>query len=426
MIAISAERELALDAVLRLREAGYQALWAGGCVRDLLLGYDPTDYDVATSATPDQVRQVFGRRRTLPVGASFGVIIVLGTPPQAGQIDVATFRTDAAYSDGRRPDAVTFSTPEEDALRRDFTINGMFYDPLAEQVIDYVAGQADLQRKLVRAIGRAADRIAEDKLRMLRAIRIAARFGFAIEPHTRQAIADQASQVEVVSGERIWSEVRKTLDSGRPAWGLAEWAELGLLQPILPEVAEHWPARHVDMTSILHAAADRPWLVRWCGLLWAAVGSTPLAVSEAMSSLKSRLKLANEICAAVKYALTAQPALEQAEHKLWSAVQPWLVDPSAGLAVDLLELRARIAPPRTAPTLAATAGWLRERMCSQVHPLDPPPLLIGRDLIELGLKPGPRFKQLLSHARQLQLDRLLADRPAALQWLNGQIDSDKS
>src|SRR3954469_10452800 len=162
-------REFAIDVVRRLREAGHQSLWAGGCVRDQLLGQMPKDYDVPTDAVPDRVREVFGRRRTLAIGASFGVITVLG-PERAGQIDVATFRRDAAYSDGRHPDAVSFSDAENDAQRRDFTINGLFFDPIAEQVIDYVGGQDDLQRHVIRAIGDPLARIAEDKLRMLRAV----------------------------------------------------------------------------------------------------------------------------------------------------------------------------------------------------------------------------------------------------------------
>ncbi|MCA9133549.1 MAG: CCA tRNA nucleotidyltransferase, partial [Planctomycetales bacterium] len=226
------EKEFALDLVKQLRDAGYEALWAGGCVRDLLMGHQPTDYDIATSATPEQVRRLFGRRRTLPVGVAFGVVIVLGPSKRSGQVEVATFRTDSTYSDGRRPDAVAFSTAEADAQRRDFTINGMFLDPIRETVIDYVGGQADLRQGVVRAIGDAEARLAEDKLRMLRAIRFAARFHFAIERQTRQAVARHAAEVTQVSGERIHAELRKTLETDRSAWAVAEWAELGLLDAI--------------------------------------------------------------------------------------------------------------------------------------------------------------------------------------------------
>ncbi len=176
----SAARHFAGEVGRGLRDAGFTAFFAGGCVRDRLLGIEPKDYDVATSALPEQVRDVFGHRRTIALGASFGVITVLG-PKSAGQIEVATFRHDGTYSDGRHPDQVVFSSPEVDALRRDFTINGMFFDPVADKVIDYVGGQSDLAAQVVRAIGDPFARIAEDRLRMLRAVRIASVYGFCIE-----------------------------------------------------------------------------------------------------------------------------------------------------------------------------------------------------------------------------------------------------
>src|SRR5437660_2895956 len=175
------ERSFAIDVVRRLRDAGYQALWAGGCVRDELLGLTPKDYDVATDARPEEVRRLF--RRTVAVGMSFGVIRVLGPRDAAEVLDVevATFRSDVSYSDGRHPDAVVFSSAQEDALRRDFTINGMFFDPLENRLIDYVGGQHDLEARILRAIGAPAKRFEEDKLRMLRAVRIAACFDLTIE-----------------------------------------------------------------------------------------------------------------------------------------------------------------------------------------------------------------------------------------------------
>src|SRR6266568_6797818 len=191
-------RDFAVEVVRRLRERGHQALWAGGCVRDQLMEQMPKDYDVATDAVPDRVREVFGKRQTLPIGAAFGVITVLG-PKGAGQIDVATFRRDAAYSDGRHPDAVSFSDAEHDAQRRDFTINGLFYDPLDDRVVDYVGGQEDLKLHVIRAIGDPLARIAEDKLRMLRAVRFAARFGFAIDDAVLAAVKQQAHELVIVS-----------------------------------------------------------------------------------------------------------------------------------------------------------------------------------------------------------------------------------
>ena len=174
----SQPKRFALDVVQRLRDAGFEAVWAGGCVRDALLGIAPKDYDVATSARPIDVVQLFGEHKTVSVGASFGVIVVLGRRRSDGQVEVATFRTDGEYSDGRRPVSIQFCSAEEDAVRRDFTINGIFYDPITDVVIDYVGGQKDLQRRVVRAIGTPKERFEEDKLRMLRATRFAARFQF--------------------------------------------------------------------------------------------------------------------------------------------------------------------------------------------------------------------------------------------------------
>ena len=231
------EREFAIDVVRRLQDAGYQALWAGGCVRDELLGLVPKDYDVATDARPEQVQQLF--RRTVAVGASFGVIEVLG-PRQDGEylaVEVATFRSDVSYSDGRHPDAVVFSSPREDALRRDFTINGMFFDPLKGELIDYVGGQADLAARVLRAIGQAEQRFNEDKLRLLRGVRVAARFDFTIEQATASAYSRGiAADLPVVSAERIANELRQILVHPRRVRGMNLMFDLDLLQATLPEL----------------------------------------------------------------------------------------------------------------------------------------------------------------------------------------------
>ncbi|MEI8371170.1 MAG: CCA tRNA nucleotidyltransferase, partial [Planctomycetia bacterium] len=237
-------RQFAFDVVGRLREAGFQAFWAGGCVRDELLGRIPVDYDVATSAKPDEVREVFGRRRTLAVGAAFGVITVLGPRDQAGsglrdagQIEVATFRTDAAYTDGRHPAGVTFSSPEEDAQRRDFTINGLFLDPVTGVVHDYVGGREDLKAGVVRAIGVPAMRFGEDHLRMLRAVRFAAGFGFALDGETRAAIEKMTHLVTTVSPERIAAELRAMVSRPGRRRALELLDETGLAREVLMEVA---------------------------------------------------------------------------------------------------------------------------------------------------------------------------------------------
>ena len=210
MLVPQEQRRFAAEVVHHLREAGFETYWAGGCVRDQLLGRTPKDYDVATSATPSQIRQLFGRRRTLAIGAAFGVITVRG-PKEAGMVEVTTFRQDAAYSNGRHPDHVTFSSAREDASRRDFTINGLFYDPIEEQVIDFVGGRADLAAGVVRAIGQPRARFAEDKLRMLRAIRFSATFDFELEAETFSSVRQMAGEITVVSPERIAMEMRVIL-----------------------------------------------------------------------------------------------------------------------------------------------------------------------------------------------------------------------
>ena len=244
------QRQFAVEVVRRLREAGFAAYWAGGCVRDELLGRRPKDYDVATSATPPQIRALFGQRRTLPLGAAFGVITVLGPRP-AGQIEVATFRQDAAYSDGRHPDHVTFSSAEEDAKRRDFTINGMFFDPIAREVVDYVGGQEDLRQGRIRAIGSPRLRIEEDKLRMLRAVRFAAVFGFAIDTDTANAIRAMAGEITVVSPERIAMEMRRVLTEAGRVEGMRLLIELGLATAVLPEVNELSPEEFEHALDVL-------------------------------------------------------------------------------------------------------------------------------------------------------------------------------
>ena len=246
-----AARRFAKNVVEKLRAAGYEALWAGGCVRDQLLEREPKDYDVATSATPEQVRDVFGRRRTLAIGAAFGVITVPGKGNE-GQVEVATFRQDATYSDGRHPDSVKFSSAKEDAQRRDFTINGLFFDPLEDRVIDYVGGQDDLSKKVVRAIGDPDQRIGEDKLRMLRAVRFAATYDFELDAGTASAIRQRASEMTVVSAERIAEELRRMLSHPDRARAVSLLEAVDLLGVILPEANLRQPADAGE-------GADTPW-----------------------------------------------------------------------------------------------------------------------------------------------------------------------
>ncbi|MGA0111796.1 MAG: CCA tRNA nucleotidyltransferase, partial [Chthoniobacterales bacterium] len=221
----------ATDIARRLQQAGHTAYFAGGCVRDELLGLDPHDYDIATSAKPDEVQKLFPH--TQAVGAHFGVILVM---EHGRAFEVATFRSDHEYIDGRRPEMVTFSTPEEDAARRDFTINGMFHDPVAGRFIDFVGGREDLKSKLLRAIGDPAARFREDKLRLLRAVRFAARFGYEIDPATWDALRAHAADIHAVSAERIREELVKILAHPSRVRGFDLLDQSGLLKEILPEI----------------------------------------------------------------------------------------------------------------------------------------------------------------------------------------------
>ncbi|HSU87489.1 MAG TPA: CCA tRNA nucleotidyltransferase, partial [Terriglobia bacterium] len=221
----------AIDIIRELRKRGHEAYLVGGCVRDMVMGLEPADYDIATSARPEEIVKIFPR--TESIGAQFGVILVIyrGHP-----FEVATFRSDEAYVDGRRPTGVVFTDVKQDVLRRDFTINGLLYDPLDQRVIDYVEGQSDIQAKLVRAIGDPHARFEEDKLRILRAVRFGARLGYEIEPATWEAVRSMAPKIHQVSSERIREELSRILTDGRPARGFRLLDESGLRAEILPEL----------------------------------------------------------------------------------------------------------------------------------------------------------------------------------------------
>ena len=416
-------RQFALEVVSRLRAAGYQAFWAGGCVRDELLGRIPVDYDVATSAKPDEVRGVFGRRRTLAIGAAFGVITVLGPREnadgglrEAGQIEVATFRTDAAYTDGRHPAGVTFSSPEEDAQRRDFTINGLFLDPVTGEVHDYVGGREDLKAGVVRAIGVPAMRFGEDHLRMLRAVRFAAGFAFALDGETRAAIEKMTHLVTTVSPERIAAELRAMVSRPGRRRALELLDETGLAREVLREVApaagdaaacEEWQqaARIID-------ALDEPDLSTALAALFERAGGPPLRQAAARLRLSNReAKLACWLLDAVA-AVGHAGSAEELATRPWSQVQPWLAHDDAFLLADLLRARADCGRGS-----GAAAAWVTAQIARPRDELDPPPLLNGGDLLAAGVPAGRAMGEMLSQLRALQLDGKIATREAALEWV---------
>jgi poly(A) polymerase len=407
-------REFAAEVVFRLQHAGFIALWAGGCVRDDLLGRTPADYDVATSAHPHEVRDVFGRHRTIPVGAAYGVITVLG-PRSAGQVEVATFRTDKAYTDGRHPAGVVYSTPEFDAQRRDFTINGLFLDPATGQVHDYVGGQADLAAGIVRAIGVPAMRFGEDHLRMLRAVRFAAAFGFALDPTTRAAIEAMRHLVTSVSAERIAAELRAMVTRQGRRRALALLDETGLAGEVLPEVAplpKSLPvAAHWAEAAVIIGALDEPELGQALAALFEPTGKASLRLAA------SRLRLANRDTKLASWLLDAVAALERAgagelASQPWSQVQPWLAHDDACLLADLLRARADAGRGDT-----AAAAWVTAQLERPRGELDPLPLVTGRDLMAAGVPEGRAVGEMLATLRAKQLDGEITSREAAIEWV---------
>lgn len=409
----AAARAFAADVVRRLRAAGHEAYWAGGCVRDELLGRTPADYDVATSALPEQVRDLFGRRRTLAVGAAFGVITVLG-PKQAGQVEVATFRIDAAYTDGRHPAGVTFCSAREDALRRDFTINGLFLDPESGTVHDFVDGRADLAAGVVRAIGVPAQRFAEDHLRMLRAVRFTAFFGFALDPETRAAIDRMAHLVAGVSPERIAAELRAMAERPGRRRALELLAETGLAREALPDLAPGTGSAATTSAASWGEAArildalDEPDLPLALAALAAGRGDDPLPATA------GRLRLAVREAKKAAWLRDTVAAIGTAagadlEARPWSTVQPLVVHEHAAALADLL--RARAACGRGD---AAAAAWITAQVGRPRTEIDPPPLVTGADLLAAGVAEGPAIGAALARVRALQLDGAVTTRDEAL------------
>ncbi|MDH3717176.1 MAG: CCA tRNA nucleotidyltransferase [Planctomycetota bacterium] len=405
------QRDFAIETTRRLRAAGFEAYWAGGCVRDQLLGRMAKDYDIATDALPEQIRDVFGRRRTLAIGAAFGVVTVLG-PRGAGQIEVATFRRDDSYSDGRHPDQVTFTTAQEDAARRDFTINGLFYDPLNDEVIDFVGGRDDLQKCIVRAIGDPAARFSEDKLRMLRAVRFTANLEFTLDPATREAIVQMAPEISVVSAERIAAEMRTMLCDTRRGQALALLSDTGLWAAILPGELQLpvESAGRQTLELLDHLETNS----------FAAALATSLLLSvdaDQAAAIGRHWKLSNAEIERTAWLVRNCRALDRAAQQYWPTVQRILVhDGSREL---LAILRARVA---TGQADQADLDFVQERLSWPADRLNPPPLISGDDLIQHGLPPGKPFRSLLHKARDAQLLGQLTSRDQALEFVDRLVD----
>ena len=402
----AAARAFAADVVRRLREAGHETYWAGGCVRDELLGRTPADYDVATVAKPDQVRAVFGRGRTLAVGASFGVITVLG-PKNAGQVEVATFRVDAPYTDGRHPAGVTFCSAREDAQRRDFTINGLFLDPVSGDVHDFVGGRADLADGIVRAIGVPAMRFGEDHLRMLRAIRFTAFFGFVLEAETRVALERMRHLVTAVSPERIAAELRGMLSRSGRGQAVELLLGTGLAGEVLPEVAPPAVAetRWREAARIIEAF-DEPDLPMALATLSEDAGD------EVLARMHARLRLSNREAKKGEWLRAGAAALASGSDpagRRWSEMQRWVAHEDAPALADMLRSRAACGLGD-----ADRAAWFTRQVSRPRIEIDPTPLVTGDELLAAGVPPGKPVGAALAKVRALQLDGAIATKAEAI------------
>ncbi len=392
-------RQAAIEVIEHLQRHDFQALLAGGCVRDMLLGRPAKDYDVATDARPDDVMRLF--RRTLKVGAKFGVVIVL---TQGRQVEVATFRSEAGYEDGRHPTEVRFTSAAEDASRRDFTINGMFFDPLKEQVIDYVGGQADLQKSIIRTIGDPDERFGEDYLRMLRAVRFSTRLGFPIEPQTYAAISRNAPKIVRISGERIAAELEGILVHPNRAVGASMLIETGLAEAIFPGFAGDRATRGAAVLAQLRKKVDFPLA------LAALFADFP---TDLVLERTEVLKLSRNQIKHMKFLLARRSRLLEWDMSL-ARLKKLLAEPHFS---DLYALERAIQKATVGNQGVAPLINLRRRIRDLGGiEVKPKPLLDGHDLMHLGAVPGPLLGQLVEELYVAQLEGEVRTREQAQQW----------
>lgn len=433
----------ARDAVQRIQSAGFTAYWAGGCVRDMLLGTPPKDFDIATSATPAEIARRFPDSRE--VGKAFGVMIV-NTGGET--FEVATFRNDGSYTDGRRPDRVVFSTPREDAERRDFTINAMFYDPIANQLHDFVGGQADLSARVLRCVGEPDRRFNEDHLRMLRAVRFASVLEFAIHPDTAQAIRAHAPRIARISAERISIEITRTLtEAKRAGQAVALLDELGLLAHILPEIAamkgvEQPPEFHPEgdvwahtilmLDSMAHPTPELAWSV-----LLHDVGKPSTferapdrirfnehdeAGGKLAGEILRRLKFSNEDLDRIVHCVRNHMHFMHVTEMRRSTLRRLVGAPTFAAELELHRLdclgsHAKLDNWQFVSDFAAALA--RE-------PVLPAPWITGTDIMALGIPEGPDIKVWKQKAYDAQLEARFPDRETLLEWMKGEIVGGRS
>lgn len=392
----------------RLKQAGFEAYLAGGCVRDLLMNREPNDFDVATSATPDQIEALFPK--SIAVGKAFGVIIL---PFPGFQLEVATFREDLEYKDGRRPEGVKFSTPQADARRRDFTINALFYDLDKKNVIDYVGGEADIQKRLIQTVGEPDLRFDEDKLRILRAVRFSGQLDFEVEEKTLAVIQSRAHEVASVSRERVRDEIQKLLKSSTRAKGLKLLVSTGLLAVLFPDLANHvnanpsrWFLSFAEQSQLGPLDPEVSMALFLLPLLQADSAPT----KEVKSRLQNALKLENRFLDAVLFAVQNLSKLfefsiqRKGELLLLLAKSP-----------KLLELAQVVARSHEIPLNLQALEDLKKGSFDEQGVI-PAPFISGADLLSLGQKPGPLIGEMVNESYLLQLEGRLKNRQAALDW----------
>lgn len=436
-------KEHAVGIVEKLRSAGHQAYLVGGCVRDLLLGREPADFDIATDATPQQVMDIFPE--TYAVGAQFGVVLVplpegasgSVSSEHAGVVEVATFRSDVGYSDGRHPDQVRFSRdPREDVQRRDFTINGLLLDPISNKILDFVAGRKDLEARIIRTIGDPAQRFGEDKLRMLRAVRFAARFEYTIERQTFAAVQKFAPQIHQVSRERVRDELTKILTEGHGRAAFLLLDQTRLLHELLPEIeamkgVAQPPQFHPEGDVFVHTLLLLEFLPHPCPptLAWGAllhdVGKPPtfrVAPDRIRfdEHVEVGVKMANEICRRLRFSKDdTEQILALVENHMRFADVERMKDSTFKKFVRMPHFEEHLELHRI--DCKASHGDLslysftREKMSAMTPAMmRPAPLITGDDLIAAGYRPGPRFKEILSTVEDGQLEGKLQNKDEAM------------
>jgi poly(A) polymerase len=441
-------KDFATSIIRTLRQHGFQAYLVGGCVRDLLLGREPKDYDVSTDATPKQVMAIFPE--TYAVGAEFGVVLVPAPEPafsnpsaeasaKSKAVEVATFRSDIGYSDGRHPDEVRFSkTPQEDVERRDFTINGMLLDPVSGEVLDYVGGRGDLKAGIIRTIGDPQRRFGEDKLRMLRAVRFAARFEYQIDPGTFAAMQDYAGEIRVVSRERVRDELTRMLTEGHARRSFLLLDESGLLRHVLPEISamkgvEQPPEFHPEGDVFVHTLLLLEFLPSPCPmtLAWGAllhdVGKPPtFRVAERIrfdGHVDVGVKMAEVICDRLRFSNEEKTQILALVNNHMRFADATRMNQSTLKKFMRLRCFEEHMALHRADCLAShrnltTYDFLRHKM-EEIPPetMRPKPLVTGDDLIAAGHAPGPKFREILGAVEDAQLEGRLASRDAALEFV---------